>query len=286
MRELVERGHIYIAQPPLYKTKKGKQEQYLKDDTALKDFTLRVSLDGSTLHPSADAPAISEKAFENVGVLYHQAMDAKIGLMKRYPDQVVQVLTNMPQFPSRGELSSAQDWQEGFLEQLNKLGKPIGERYEATLETDAETNAHSIALTCFAHGAALPTLLKEELWQSADYQALVALYDEATEALEAGAYVQHGDKMQLVENIYDTMGWLTGLAQKSFSLQRYKGLGEMNPEQLWETTMDPQTRTMLQVTIEDAIAADEIFSTLMGDQVDPRRAFIEENALLAENIDV
>ena len=285
MPELIERGHVYIAQPPLYKSKKGKQEQYLKDDTALQKFTLRVSLEGTSLYPAKGAPAISASALEAIGQAYHEALAAKASLKKRYPVAMIEAIAHCPAFPV-DDVAAAQVWIDSCLAKLNKVGKPIGERYEATLSENPETQKQRVEITCFAHGAALSTSLREDLWSSADYKTLVNFYDQANAAIEEGAYLEHNDKVYEIDTMYRAMDWLTAIAQKGFSLQRYKGLGEMNPEQLWETTMDPQTRSMLQVTIEDAIASDEIFSTLMGDQVEPRRDFIESNALLAENIDV
>ena len=285
MRELIERGHIYIAQPPLYKTKKGKQEQYIKDDLALQQYTLHTSLDGSALYPSADAPAINQDAFEKIGLAYHKAVSAINQLSKRYPIALIEQLARMPAFPKE-DMVAIEAWKTEYLNKLNTVGKPIGEKFDANVLTMDDSPIHSLEVICYAHGAALSTFFKEELWQSADYQALVNFFNLSQQALEEGAYITHNDKRHDIEDIYVALNWLTTLAQKSFSLQRYKGLGEMNPEQLWETTMDPQTRSMLKVTIEDAIHADEIFSTLMGDQVDPRRNFIETNALMAENIDV
>lgn len=285
MPELIERGHIYIAQPPLYKTKKGKQEQYIKDDLALQQFTLHTSLDGSALYPAEGAPAISQETFEKIGLAYHKAKDAMAQLMKRYPAAMIEQLARMPLFPIE-DAAAIESWNTAYLEKLNKVGQPIGEQFEAKVMKNEETGTHALEMICLAHGAALSTFFQDELWKSQDYKALVNFHDLSQQALEQSAYIMHNDKRHDVEDIYEAMDWLTKLAQKSFSLQRYKGLGEMNPEQLWETTMDPQTRNMLRVTIEDAIHADEIFSTLMGDQVDPRRDFIQANALKAENIDV
>ena len=285
MPELIERGHIFIAQPPLYKTKKGKQERYIKDDPALQQFTLHTSLEGSALYPSESAPAISQEAFEKIGMAYHKAKDAMVRLVKRYPAALIEQLARMPAFPKE-DMSAIQDWSASYIEKLNRVGKPIGEKFAAKALSRENTSSHALEMIIYAHGAALSSFFQVEFWQSNDYQALVRFYKISQEALEKGAYITSNDKKNEIEDIYEAMDWLTKLAQKSFTLQRYKGLGEMNPEQLWETTMDPQTRNMLRVTIEDAIRADEIFSTLMGDQVEPRREFIEANALKAENIDI
>jgi DNA gyrase subunit B len=285
MPELIERGHICIAQPPLYKTKKGKQERYIKDDIALQQFTLHTSLEGSALYPSEGAPAINPETFEKIGLAYHKARNAMLQLSKRYPAALIEQLARMPEFP-KNDASAIEAWNSEYIEKLNKVGQPIGEKFEANEIKNQDSESHSLEVICYAHGAALSTLFQSELWLSADYQALVKFNHLSQEALEETSYIMHNEKRHDIEDIYEAMDWLTALAQKSFSLQRYKGLGEMNPDQLWETTMDPQTRNMLRVTIEDAIYADEIFSTLMGDQVEPRREFIETNALMAENIDV
>jgi DNA gyrase subunit B len=285
MPELIQRGHIFIAQPPLYKTKKGKQERYIKDDVALQQFTLHTSLEGSAFYPAEDAPAISAEAFEKIGLAYHKAKDAMTRLSKRYPAAIIEQLARMPAFPKE-DVTAIEAWNMTYIEKLNRVGQPIGEKFTAKPFTREDTKAHALEIICNAHGAALSSTFQIEFWQSVDYQALIQFYNLSQEALEKGAYIINNDKKHVIEDMYAGMDWLTQLAQKSFSLQRYKGLGEMNPEQLWETTMDPQTRNMLRVTIEDAIRADEIFSTLMGDEVDPRRAFIEANALKAENIDV
>jgi DNA gyrase subunit B len=285
MPELIERGHIFIAQPPLYKTKKGKQERYIKDDAALQQFTLHTSLEGSDLYPAEGTPAISSEAFEKIGMAYHKAKDAMIRLSKRYPAAIIEQLARMQAFPKE-DANAIKVWNANYIEKLNLIGQSIGEKFEAKTFIRDNTSAHALEIICYAHGAALSSFFQAEFWQSMDYQALVKFYQLSQEALEKTAYIINNDKKHDIKDIYEAMDWLTKLAQKSFSLQRYKGLGEMNPEQLWETTMDPETRNMLRVTIDDAIRADEIFSTLMGDEVDPRREFIETNALKAENIDI
>lgn len=288
MPELIERGYIYIAQPPLYKLKKGKQEHYIKDDDALQSYLIQIALEQTQLHPNQVAPAISGIAFETLTGQYRQANHAMGKLSKRLSTDIVDVLArytpiNRDTFANQAELSQ---WADGLLQRLRDgTAKHANTQYAIELHPVAESDDSRIKLTVTVHSNARDLFIDKELIGAKDYKALAEYYRAMHDVIEDSAYLQYGEKKQPIEDIYHTMAWLTQQAQKGLVVQRYKGLGEMNPGQLWETTMDPETRRMMVVNIEDAISADEIFSTLMGDHVEPRREFIEKNALLAENID-
>lgn len=290
MPELIERGHIYIAQPPLYKVKKGKQEQYIKDDEALQNYVIQLALDGSTLHPNANAPAIAGTALENLTSLYNQSLISISKLSKRYPAELIQQLAEytpltQQQRNSGNELST---WVETLCHKLTEnYGNHTRSFSYDIIAGDAETAGTAI-IKIQTHGIEQEYILGNEFFNSRDYTTISELYTQYASLLEEGAHINRNEKTYPIGsgNFYQAMENLTQDAKKGVATQRYKGLGEMNPEQLWETTMDPEARRMLRVDIEDAVSADEIFTTLMGDHVEPRRDFIEKNALLAENIDI
>lgn len=288
MPELIERGHIYIAQPPLYKLKKGKQEHYIKDDDALQLYLIQIALEQSYLYPSNEAPAITGAAFESIAKHYRLANHAQRKMAKRLPTPVVKGMARYQPL-TREMLTQQQDtqqWADGFLAKLNENNaKHDNTQYEIALVTPENADQFRIKLTITTHGNSRELFIDKELISAKDYKLMMNYFLAISEVLDEGAYIMSGEKRHDIEDIYQAMEWLTEQAQKGLVIQRYKGLGEMNPNQLWETTMDPETRRMLSVSIEDAIAADSIFATLMGDQVEPRREFIEQNALLAENID-
>lgn len=288
MPELIERGHIYIAQPPLYKVKKGKQEQYIKDDEAMDAYLLQLALEGTKLYPNENAPAISDTALESIITHYRQTLRGIDRLAIRYPREVMDSILNISPLAAE-QLSDEQavkTWSENLVQHLNENCSTMGTRYDIVVDYGEISENYTIAMTIFNHGVAKKVHFKADFFNSLDYRHLVELFHKTEGLLDTGAYVTRGDKKQPIENFREALEWLLKEGQKGLALSRYKGLGEMNPEQLWETTMDPETRRMLQVSIEDAVVADEMFTTLMGDQVEPRRNFIEENALAAENIDV
>ena len=285
--ELIERGYIYIAQPPLYKVKQGKQEQYVKDDDALYDYLTQNALNGATFYPSKEAPAISSTALEQLVQQCRRADKIIKRHARRYPVEVIQCLMYLPplqaqQFTQEAVIS---DWANQLQLSLQKLGSKI-QHFVVDTAFQADTNHYVPRVTVTQHGISTPLLLTIEWFLSKDYKELAALGVQLQGFIEEGARITRGEKTQSVANFDDALDWLLEEAKRGQGIQRYKGLGEMNPEQLWETTMDPAVRRMLQVTIEDAIAADQIFTTLMGDNVEPRRDFIEANALEAENIDI
>ena len=286
MPELIRRGHIYIAQPPLYKVKEGKQEQYVKDDAELNAHLLTLSLKDAKLHVSESAPAISEEALADLAKSYMHVV-ARFDQMERYASRAVleQLIDIKP--VREADLTDNKRMQE-FGEQLvAQLNEEVDEtsRYSAKV-VDGGEGALAIELHRRIHGNDQVTRLESVFLKSADYRLIADFANETNDLLKDDAFVQRGEKKQDVKRFSDVMDWLLKESRRGMSIQRYKGLGEMNPDQLWETTMDPDARRMLQVTIEDAMIADEVFDTLMGDQVEPRREFIQQNALSVANLDV
>lgn len=287
MPALIERGHIYIAQPPLYKIKKGKQEQYLKDDEALDNHLLQGALDGTSLHPSESSPAISGPALETLITRYRQVERMCQRLGRVYPLEVLKRLLYLPELTLE-QLASAdavRQWSEQLCQALASYVDG-GERYECSLQEDREHSLFLPLIKIIQHGVDTDYVLDVELFRSRDYRAIVELGQELQSLLDDGAYLARGERRFALNELGEGIRWLLEQSRRGNSIQRYKGLGEMNPEQLWETTMDPDARRMLQVTVEDAIAADQLFTTLMGDEVEPRRNFIESNALSVANLDI
>lgn len=289
MRELVERGHVYIAQPPLYKISKGKQEQYLKDDDALTQYLTNAALDSCVLHVNDTAPPISGGQLESLVVDFRKGMSIVDKMSRLYPKEVLEELIYLPSL-SKQMFTSAEDTKAWCIE-LGETLTAISEaskthRYDVTVYHDQEKNLYLPELLITAHGVPAVTRISPEFVESSDYQNLRKLGETLEGLLENSAYVAKGERKQPVSSFKEALDWIMTESKKGYNIQRYKGLGEMNPEQLWETTMDPETRRMLQVTIEDAIGADQIFTCLMGDHVEPRREFIETNALYVSNLDV
>ncbi len=288
MPELIESGYIYIAQPPLYKTKKGKQEQYVKDDLALQEYLLQAAMDKASLFVSKDAPALTGPGLETLAKQFLSVAASIERLSRRYNPQVLERMLHMPVIEEVDlhDSEKINDWCSELEGRINSQQK-AGERVEINVRQDEDSEQFTIFVRRLTHGiVASEQKIPSEFFASAEYGRIVALGEQLNELLGEGAYVQRGEKQQPVESFKQAIDWLMDEAKRGQHIQRYKGLGEMNPEQLWETTMNPDSRRMLQVNIEDAVAADEIFTTLMGDQVEPRREFIERNALTASNLDV
>jgi DNA gyrase subunit B len=286
MRPLVERGHIYIAQPPLYKIRKGKQEQYLKDDDELAAYQTQLALEDSSLHVNADAPGISGTALQTIVQDYRAVQSQIRRLSRQYPEEVLQQLPHVSQLSV--EQLADEHAVNAWVEEL-KVAVGVSKtaaHYNFTVRRDDEEKVFVPVVTSIIHGITRKVTLAQELFKSNEYREFCRLGATLKGLFEAGAYVKRGEKTQPVSNFKEALDWLMADAMKGHYLQRYKGLGEMNPEQLWETTMDPNFRRMLRVTIEDAMGADQLFYTLMGDQVEPRRDFIESNALQVANLDV
>jgi DNA gyrase subunit B len=286
MPELIENGHIYIAQPPLYKVKKGKQERYVKDDTELDAYLLSVALDNCQLYVTEGAPAMSGQAMEELARQYMLVMDSIRRLSRRYPAEVMEKMITMPGLPEGADLAIATSW-FADLEQRMASDELSSIKYQMKVDLqEGEETAWVCKITTIRHGIESDYGMLSEFFQSGEYSAIRKLSEQLDGLLGDGAIIQRGDRKQSISSFKQAMNWLMEEAKRGQHIQRYKGLGEMNPDQLWETTLNSETRRLLQVQIEDAIAADEIFTTLMGDQVEPRRDFIESNALNAQNLDV
>ena len=284
---LIERGHIYIAQPPLYKVKRGKQEQYVKDDNELNAVLLNTALEGAAIHVNSGAPPLQGTGLEALARQYMEVQAIIKRWSRRYDDRLLDQLIYMPQMTpasfDRPELLRA--WSEDLHRRLNALDD--GTR-TFSVEVGEATDAHGARVVVHKteHGTPSNKYLPREFFESAEYQRIADLARTLSGLIGDGAYVVRSNERHEIGSFKEAMRWLFDQARKGQSIQRYKGLGEMNPEQLWETTINPEQRRLLQVRIEDAVAADDIFTTLMGDQVEPRREFIEKNALSVANLDV
>ncbi len=288
MLPLVERGYIYIAQPPLYKIKKGKQETYIKDDAALEEYLTSMALDEASLHVNPEAPALSGEALENL-VSEYRRVEADIRrLSQLYDSKILQEVIYQPVLDaeSLADESVVNIWVEKLKSSLLNDTKAGATRYEVEVVKDEERNHYLPTIRVIHHGLTKKYALDKNFFASGEYLKMTKLGENLNGLIEVGAYIQRGQRQQEVNSFEEALAWLMQQSRRGLAIQRYKGLGEMNPEQLWETTMDPEVRRMLQVTIEDAVAADQLFTTLMGDQVEPRRDFIETNALAVANLDV
>ncbi|KZE27753.1 DNA topoisomerase (ATP-hydrolyzing) subunit B [Crenobacter luteus] len=279
MPELVERGHIYIAQPPLYKLKHGKTEQYLKDDFELNQYLLKLALDKSELVPGEGAEPLSGETLAEVARQYLLAR-AVVERESRVVDPVVlnaMLALDALSLDTEGAANAT----------LATLSAVLDDpAISLTLVHDEKNDGHLLRISRRVLGNVMTTYLDQDFLESGDYQTLVKTAALLKGLLGAGAFVRRGETVRPVADFGEALDWMLAEVKKNTNIQRYKGLGEMNPEQLWETTMDPTVRRLLKVKIEDAMAADDVFTTLMGDNVEPRRAFIESNALIARNIDV
>ncbi|TMH41753.1 MAG: DNA topoisomerase (ATP-hydrolyzing) subunit B [Betaproteobacteria bacterium] len=279
MPELVERGHIYIAQPPLYRAKLGKEERYLKDEHELNEFMLKQALVDAALHPRAGAEPIAGDALAQLAKSYLLSEAVMQRVSRLIDREALQAILRGVQI----ELSR-RDTAEASAEALEAaIG---GEGIAVAPHFDQKTDRYQVRIERTRHGNVRMSTIDTEFVHSGDYAQIRQTAQMLAGLIGDGAYVQRGDKRQPVRDFPEAMRWLLGEVEKSMTLQRYKGLGEMNPEQLWETTMNVEARRLLKVQIEDGIAADEIFTKLMGDEVEPRRAFIELNALGVRNLDV
>ena len=287
-RELIERGHVYIAQPPLYKISKGKQESYLKDDPALTEFLTNAALTDTQLFTHPDAPPISGTALETLVMDYRQVMATIDRLSRRYPAECLEAMIYTSQL-SESDLkdeNKVKAWCADLEKSLSTVTTVQNGVFRIDTIEDTERSEYLPTILITAHGITQDYPFNRDFFISGEYQSIKTLGDTLQGLIEEGAYVQRGEKQQAVESFKGALEWLMKESRRGYNIQRYKGLGEMNPEQLWETTMDPTTRRMLQVSIDDAITADQMFTTLMGDQVEPRRDFIETNALSVTNLDI
>ncbi|NCY00032.1 MAG: DNA topoisomerase (ATP-hydrolyzing) subunit B [Burkholderiaceae bacterium] len=289
MPELIERGHIYIAQPPLYKVKHGKSEQYIKDDVELNQLLFKIALEQASIEtPSGEK--IAGPALEDLAKNY-QTIQAVIDRLSRTMDEdalrAVADGVSLNFDTESAASASAERLRKAFSENQH----PLAVTPEITVQKEERTDRYRLLLARRIHGNLKLSVINSDFVAGDDYQSLVKAASALSGRVLAGSRVRRGDpeksnKEQAVQDFRAAFEWLLSEAERAISRQRYKGLGEMNPQQLWETTMDTSTRRLLRVQIEDAIMADQVFTTLMGDEVDPRRAFIEKNALIARNLDI
>lgn len=280
MPELVEQGHIYIAQPPLYKVKQGREERYLKDEQELETYLLESALKDAELLTKTDGETIKEQALADIAkqMVLTEAVIRRISIL--YDQSVLRAIQDVGDVDLSSEASA-----NAIAEKL----RPIlgAEGSEVIVAFDEEESAYRLEINKYVHGNLQSCIIDANFINSGDYKQINTMSKMLHGLIGPGAIIKRGEKEFNVANFKEALDWLLAEVRRSLSnLQRYKGLGEMNPDQLWETTMDPTVRRLLKVQIEDAIAADEIFSTLMGDNVEPRRAFIESNALSVSSLDV
>jgi DNA gyrase subunit B len=279
MTELVERGHIYIAQPPLYKVKQGRDERYLKDDQELDEYLLNSALRGAELLTKTDGEVLKDGPLSEIArqMVLTEAVIRRIARL--YDESVLRAIQDVGALDLSTE-ASANKMAEKMRPILGAIGSDV------IVAQDQETSSYRLEVNKYVHGNLQSCVIDAEFLSSGDYRQIVKTSEMVNDLLGEGAIVKRGEKEKSVTIFKDALDWLLGEARHNLNVQRYKGLGEMNPEQLWETTMDPNVRRLLKVQIDDAIAADEIFTTLMGDNVEPRRAFIESNALGVGNLDI
>ncbi len=286
MPELIDRGYIYIAQPPLYKIKRGKSERYIKDDAELQDYLLKIALDGASLVCSKQTVNGSDLA--DLCRNYIRVNNTIERLSRRYTSEVLRRLMFLPVLTQDllADTRAVEDFVVA-LQQALPSGGHTGVRFDVSFAQDSRSGAHEILVVRSQHGAITESRIDSEFVSSGEYQSLVALGARLNVLFAGGgAEVRRGERICVVKDFGHALDWLMQEARRGQTVQRYKGLGEMNPDQLWETTMDPEVRRLLRVDVEDGVAADEVFTTLMGDQVEPRREFIEKNALMVANLDI
>ncbi len=287
MPELIERGHIYIGLPPLYKIKQGKNELYLKDDAALNAYLANNAVEGAQLIPAAGEPAIQGEALEKLLLVFSQAREAIARNAHRFDPLVLELLIDFTPLDSASLVDATDESHEldALTARLNNtgLGRP---RYSLELQSGNESKPASLLVTRSHMGESVVQVLPVTIFETGELKALREAAAVLHGLIREGGQIIRGNRAQPVTRFAEAHAWLLEEAKRGRQIQRFKGLGEMNPEQLWDTTVNPDTRRLLQVKIEDAVAADQIFTCLMGDVVEPRREFIEDNALKATNIDV
>jgi DNA gyrase subunit B len=287
MPALIEHGHIYIAQPPLFKVKRGKQEMYVKDEPELDAVLLNSALEDAALYVNREAPPLQGPGLEVLARQYTEVKAIIKRWSRRYDDRLLEQLIYLPVV--RAEQFDQTDWMRGWSAQLHESLNALNDAaraYAVELREAGAGHGARVMIQRTEHGTPSTKFLTREFFESAEYQRIAELARTLAGLIGEGAFVTRGEARQSVGSFKEVMKWLFDQARKGQTIQRYKGLGEMNPEQLWETTINPETRRLMQVKIEDAVTSDDIFTTLMGDQVEPRREFIEKNALSVTNLDI
>jgi DNA gyrase subunit B len=287
MPQLIENGHIYIAQPPLYKMKKGKSEHYLKDDIELNAVLLQQALDSAELFADPNQPPMTGSALEALARLWMEVAAITKRSSRRYDQRVLEQLLYMPEvsLANHDDLGWIGSWGSKLETQLN-AHDDASRRYRVRVLPNVETGTPKLLVSRSEHGSTTEKHIHREFFESAEYRRIAELGRALSGLVRPGAYVGKGETRQELSSFKQAIDWLLDQARKGQVIQRYKGLGEMNPSQLWDTTINPATRRLVRVRIEDAQAANDIFATLMGDQVEPRREFIERNALSVANLDI
>ncbi len=283
--EIIEKGYIYIAQPPLYKVKKGKQEHYVKDDAQLNEYLIQLALDKAQLFTEETTPPIQGQGLEKLAKQFTGVVSVINRLARRYDDVFLECITALDIIGDehKQDPELLQAWLTKLEQQLHECeSKAV---FKVTLDYKSATE-FSVVVSKRLHGTTKTFVLPGTFFNGKDYQQIAQYAKETAGMFNEGSFMQMGERKQPVSSFKHAFEWMMREIKKGQHIQRYKGLGEMNPEQLWETTLDANNRRLLQVRIEDAIAADEIFTTLMGDVVEPRRDFIVKNALDVTNLDV
>jgi len=283
MPELITRGHIYIGQPPLYKVKQGKQEHYLKDDAELNEYMLARAMDNASFLYDPAAPPLRGEALEGLMRDYMAVKTANRRLALRYDQLFLEQLIEVKGFSLDFDKKETINWCAAITDKMNQVSPPS---ISYKLQTQEVEDGFELVLSKTTYGVIDTTRLGGEFFNSPEYRLTRKLADTLFGLMQEGAVIHRGKSQQAVANFAEVHDWLMSESRKGRTFQRFKGLGEMNPEQLWDTTINPESRRLLKVTIEDAVAADEIFTTLMGDDVEPRREFIEKNALYVTNLDI
>jgi len=286
MPELIERGHLYIAQPPLYKVKRGKQERYVKDDVELNTYLLQTAIEDAKLYVAADTPAINDQALGVIANQYMQVMSTIARMSKRISTNVLEKMIYMPPLleEDQNDAGKVKQWFDELAKRLN--GDDASLRFSIEVIQSTGEISWKAIVTEIIHGVLTTRDINREFFNSGEYLSMIELGRQLDGLVGEGGYVQRGERRQDITSFKQAYNWLLEEAKRGQQIQRYKGLGEMNPDQLWETTMNAETRRLLKVKVEDAVAADEIFTTLMGDHVEPRRDFIEKHALTVANLDI
>ncbi len=285
MPELIERGHIYIAQPPLYKVKKGKQEQYVKDDTDLSEYLLQLALNKAELFVAPETPAIKGEILEKLANTFFNVKKIIEKHAHRYDKELLQSMIDIPALQIDGDQNNQAltEWLQALEQRINQLAAPLA-NYSMSFEKTEDSFV--VKARRRMHGITRDLMIPSSFFNSADYQMLTSFGQDTGDLFSDESSIKMGERKKAVTNFPDAFEWMMNESKKGLYIQRYKGLGEMIPDQLWDTTLNPESRHLLHINIEDAISTDEVFTTLMGDQVEPRREFIEQRALEVSNLDI